>query len=414
MQKLSQEGVEWSIVQQELRDLKEGDYDWRAGRLPLYIYYSDDHLLRVQCEAFAMYMVENGHGAKTVFPSLLKLESDVIAAGLDLFHAPAGAGGTFTSGGSESIIMAVKTARDWAIATRGDRTYNIVVGRNAHPAFHKAADFLRLEIRSTPVTADGRASVDAIAAAADRDTIMIVGSAPAYPHGVFDPIAALAELAQARHCLCHIDACFGGFLAPFARELGHPIPDFDFVVPGVTSLSADLHKYGFAPKGASLLIFRDGGMAKHQVFEFNDWPRGGYKSMGIAGSKPGGAVAGAWAVMRTLGREGYLDLAARTLQAKDRLVAGVRKIAGLRVFAPGELSIFAFNSDDPAVDINAVADLMNERGWFTSRMAEPVGVHFTVNPVHLPIVDEYLADLAAAVDRARARQLVGANVEDTY
>jgi sphinganine-1-phosphate aldolase len=249
-------GTPWQELSDQLQSAKTKDLDWRAGRLPPYVYWRDDELHHVSTGAYAAYFVENGLGRRA-FPSVAKLENDVIGMGLDLLQAPDEAAGSFTSGGTESIFQAVKTCRDRARAERrlpaGTRE-QLVVPRSAHPAFNKAAHYLDLDVVRVPLGADFRADAAAMERAIDARTIMIVGSAPSYPHGAFDPIEALASIAEKHGLWLHVDACVGGMLAPFMRALGEPIPAFDFAVPGVTSISVDLHKYGFAAKGAALLL----------------------------------------------------------------------------------------------------------------------------------------------------------------
>jgi glutamate/tyrosine decarboxylase-like PLP-dependent enzyme len=408
-------GKPWDVVRRELVEAKQRDHDWLGGRLPLYIYYLDQDLLRAQCEAFNLYMVENGHGSKTVFPSLRQFEEDIIGMSLDLFHAADDqAAGSFTSGGTESIFLAAKAARDFARATRAVARPTIVAPATAHPAFDKASQYLDVRIRRVPVGRENRADVAAMSTAIDENTVMIVASAPAYPHGVFDPVSELAALAVQRGVWLHVDACFGGFLAPFAKDLGYAIPDFDFRLEGVTTLSADLHKYGFAPKGASVVLYRERRQHRYQTFEFRDWPRGVYTSPTFPGSRPAGSIAAAWAVMRYLGRDGYCRIARTIMDTKGRLERGIGSIAGLRALQPAELSILVYVSDDPAVDIDAVAAGLNERGWFVSRSVEPRGIHFTVNPVHAPVADDYLADLSAVVRDVRATGRKGVFEESTY
>jgi sphinganine-1-phosphate aldolase len=412
--KLAPKRRPYAEVMAELQEKKREDFAWRGGRLPLYIYYSDEELLRLQCAAFSEFMVENVHGSKTVFPSVEKMQSEVVAMCLDLFGAPQGATGSFTSGGSESILLAVKTARDWARQTKPAVTRPVLLlPVSAHPAFDKAAHLFGLESRRVELAGDHRADVERMAAQMTEDVIMMAGSAPAYPHGVFDPIERLAALAHRHGVWFHVDACFGGFLAPFARELGYPIPRFEMSVPGVWSLSADLHKYGFAAKGASFLGLARQDLFRFQEFQSDCWPRGSYSSPGLPGSRPAGAVAAAWAVMNFLGREGYVDLARRTMNARDRLVQGVSAITPLRCLQPCELSIVVIVSQ-PHLDIRAVAEGLMEQGWFASRTSSPPGLHFTVNPVHEPIVDDYLAALERAVRSASGRAVADRQSNSTY
>ncbi len=414
MMQLPQAGTSWETLKAALIDAKRGDLDWRRGRLPLYVYWRDEALHRVAEEAYQLYFIENGLGRKA-FPSVKKLERDVIEMALGLFGAGEGAGGSFTAGGTESIFQAVKTARDRARAGRPAlRAPKIVIPYSAHPAFNKAAHYLALDVVRTPLDRAFRADVAALEAAIDDDTVMIAGSAPAFPHGAFDPIAQLGEIAGKRGVWLHVDACVGGFLAPFARELGHPIPPFDFRVPGVTSLSADLHKYGFAAKGASLILFRDADLQRFQRFEFGDWPRGRYSTDTFLGTRPGAPVAAAWAVLNFLGRQGYVDIARTIMDAKARLARGIEAIEGLRVVPPSELSFLLYGSSDPAVDIAAVAEGMTARGWFVGVSVEPPAIHLMLNPVHAPIIDEYLADLAGSVTEARRTRRTGTVDQRTY
>lgn len=414
MMRIPQKGRDWDFLKAELEAAKKDDYSWRQGRMALYYYYLDEELKRVQQEAYAAYWTENNM-AHRAFPSLKRLESDVVEMGLSLLHAPPEATATFTSGGSESIFLALKTARDWARAEKGIVRPKAVVPRTCHPTFTRAAHYLGMEVVRVRTTRnDFRADVAGMARTIDADTILVMGSAPNYPFGVFDPIAEIAALAQERGLWMHVDACVGGFLAPFVRDIGHDIPPFDFAVPGVTSISADLHKYGMAAWGASLLMLRDRGLKeRHQVFSFDDWERGAYAQPTAQGARPGGAVAAAWAVMNYLGVEGYRRCARIIMDTKRRLTEGIKAIPGLVVLEPHELSIFVYRSTDPSIDIGAVADRMGQRGWFVGRQAEPMGIHLALNPSHEVMVDDYLADLRAAVAEARGAAGAAA-VERSY
>ncbi|MBL8700812.1 MAG: aspartate aminotransferase family protein [Alphaproteobacteria bacterium] len=407
MMRIPQKGRDWSFLKSELEDAKKDDFSWRRGRMALYYYYLDEELKRVQQEAYCAYWNENNM-AHRAFPSLKRLEGEVVEMGLSLLHAPPGATATFTSGGSESIFLALKTARDWARAEKGVTRPKAVVPRTCHPTFTRAAHYLGIEVvRVRTSRNDFRADVAGMAERIDADTIMLMGSAPNYPFGVFDPIADIAALAQERGLWMHVDACVGGFLAPFVRDIGHDIPAFDFAVPGVTSISADLHKYGMAAWGASLMLLREQRLKdKYQIFTFDDWERGAYMQPTAQGARPGGAVAAAWAVMNYLGMDGYHRIARIIMETKRRLTGGINAIPGLAVLEPNELSIFVYRASDPALDIGAIADGMAARGWFVGRQAEPKGIHLALNPNHEVMVDDYLADLRAVV--AQARGVAGA------
>lgn len=409
-------GTPWAELQRQLKEAKSGDYSWEEGRMALYVYWLDDQLAKVSKEAASMFFMENGLG-RTAFPSVQHLQGEVIEMALSLFNAPSGAGGSFTSGGTESIFQAVKSARGLkrAQARDGRLRCKIVVPRTAHPAFDKAAYYLDMDVERIAVKNDFQVDVDAMAAAIDERTALMVGAAPAYPHGVYDPIGKLSDLAVQRKVPLHVDACVGGFLAPFMKLNGERIPAFDFALPGVTSISADIHKYGFAAKGASLILYRSEGFKAHQRFEFDNWPRGYYATETFLGTRPAGPVASAWAVMNYLGEEGYRRIAAIVADTKKKLIAGIEAIPGLEVVRPlSELSFVLYRSSDTAVDINAVAEEMNKKGWYVGRGVDPVAIHFMVNPVHAPVMDQYLSDVRAAVERVRQEGLTGKMDTKTY
>jgi glutamate/tyrosine decarboxylase-like PLP-dependent enzyme len=386
----------------EMEAARAHDVDWKRGRLGLYVHYAGEDVLAVAKEASQRFFSENALGPKA-FPSLKKFEDDVVDWALDLLHAPPTASGVMTSGGTESLFLALATARDWARAARPSITKpEIVVPVSAHPAFDKAAHYLGLGVKRLPLRDDFRADVDAMAAAITPNTILVAGSAPACPHGVIDPIPRIAALARERGLWCHVDACVGGFLAPFVKRAGYAVSDFDFAIEGVTSISADLHKYGFTAKGASLLLLADGAMRKYLEFDFDNWPRGRYKSSTFRGTRPGGAIASAWAVMRYLGLEGYTRIARTTMEGRDRLIAGLEALDGFHVVGEPELSVMGYGAT--GIDIDALAQELGERGWFVSGMASPPGIHMgMLSPAHAAVVDEYLADLRAAFAAVRSR-----------
>lgn len=410
-------GRDWRDLKAKLTSMKLEDFDWRHGRLPSYTYFLDEETLEVQAEAYKQYIGENALGAGRAFKSITRMLDDIFSMALPLFSAPESAGASFTSGGTESVFQAVKTARTQARALRGERygRYNIVTPITAHACLNKATDLLDIEVRRVPIDAQYRGDMSALEAAIDENTIMIYASAPSYPFGVFDAISPMGNLALRKDLWLHVDACWGGFISPFAKKLGYPIPEWDFNVPGVTSISADIHKFGYAAKGSSLIMYRDAAVQKYEVFEFSDWPRGTYSTPTFMGTKPAGAVASAWAVMQFLGEEGYLRATSETMQATMELVNGINQIPGLRCLEPtGESNIFAFVATDPTIDIMAIADRLESRGWFRGRLREPLGIQQGVNPAHLPVVDEYLREVAAAATFVRENSLKGQFDERTY
>jgi glutamate/tyrosine decarboxylase-like PLP-dependent enzyme len=260
-----------------------------------------------------------------------------------------------------------------------------------HPAFHKAGHYLGVKPITVAVGEDYRADIDAMRAAFNENVILMVGSAPCYPFGVIDPIKDLAAIAQERGILFHVDACLGGFLLPFLKKLDYDIPDFDLSVPGVTSISADIHKYGFASKGASTVIYKNSELRKHQFYVYMDFPGGIYASPTMTGTRPGGAIAAAWAVMNFLGEEGYLDVAQTIMKTTRELMDGISKIESLKILGKPEMSVFAFASDK--IDTYALGDEMQQRGWMLDRNQSPASLHMMVTPNHQKIVEVFLSDL---------------------
>ncbi len=377
----------------EMRALQDGDADWHSGRIWSLVYFAGDDVAEVLKEAYTTFLYTNGLSV-AAFRSLQKLESEVIAMTAELLGGSE-AVGNMTSGGTESILMAIKTARDMARARRPDLTEpEMILPITAHPAWEKGAHYFNVKPVHIPVTEEFRADVDAARAAITDNTVLIVGSAPCYPYGTIDPIPELAALAQERGIGCHVDACVGGFLLPFLPRLGYEVPPWGFSVPGVTSISADLHKYGYAARGSSTVMYRNKEIRRHQFFSYADWPGGLYGSPTMAGSRPGGAIAAAWAVMNYLGEEGYVRLARTVMDTARKLMEGINAIDGLHVMGEPDASIFSFASD--TVDIYAVADAMDTHGWHLDRQQMPPKLHLVVTPAHEKIAGEFLADLEAA------------------
>lgn len=380
----------------QLADQQATDLAWRNGRAFSLVYHPDDATLEALLHEVGLrYLHENALNPFK-YPSLVQMEADVVATAAGLVGAPAGAG-TMSSGGTESIFLAVHTARSHGEAVRGlTGPTNIVTADTAHPAFAKACHYLGVEHRRVPTRPDLRADPDAMADAVDEGTILLVGSAPCYPYGVIDPIGPIAEAASSRGILCHVDACLGGWLLPFWERLGESVPPWDFRVPGVTSLSADTHKYGYTFKGASVILYNDPDLVQHQWFLYDDWPGGLYGSVTTAGTRPAAPIAGAWATTQFLGLDGYLRKAEQVRDATVRFRTGIEATPGLRISGQPDLSVFQIASADPSVvDIGAVGDVMDDRGWNLDR--QQGGLHLMVSPYHQHIVDEFLADLAEAV-----------------
>lgn len=395
---LPAEGVLSTMAAQRARDAR-----WREGKVWSLVFHPGDELSEFLKQAYTMYFSENGLNP-SAFPSLRKFEVEVVAMTGDLLGGDREVVGNMTSGGTESILMAVKTAREWARARNPKlRRPELLLPVSAHPAFQKAAHYFGVKPVLVPLSDDLRADVRAARKAITNSTILMVGSAPAYPHGVVDPIHELARVAQYRQILFHVDACVGGMMLPFVRSLGYKVPPWDFSVPGVTSISVDLHKYGYAAKGASVVLYRNSELRRHQYFVHTDWPGGIYASPSMTGTRPGGAIAAAWAIMHRLGYSGYREIAKEVMSATRRIQAGVEEIDGVFILGRPEMSVMAIGSG--SVDIYEVGDELAARGWHLDRQQFPPSLHLTVNRGHVVSTDQFLADLREAVAAARKEPL---------
>ncbi len=398
---MPQTGRAWDDVRAEMIARGTGDVAWREGRTAVYVFNAGEDIHALQHDAYGLYMAENGLGP-LAFPSLARMEKEVVAMALGLLNAPDGAAGAITSGGTDSITMAIKAARDFARAGGKPREgQNIVLARSAHLAFDKAAHLMDIEVRRVPLKDNDSYEADpaAMAAALDDATLMMVGSAPNFPHGIIDPIAALGEVAEATGVWLHVDACVGGYFAPFARMNGVPVPDFDFAVPAVKSMSADLHKYGYCAKGASTVLFRSGDLYNFMPFNMRDWSGAPMKTPTLAGTRPGGAISAAWAVMNVLGIDGYREKQGLVCATRERIEAGVKAL-GFEVLGRPLLGLMAFRH--PEADTLALYSALRARGWFTSFTAEPPSLHLMLSPKHAEVADAYLADLAASLEAVKA------------
>jgi sphinganine-1-phosphate aldolase len=388
---------------------RHDDADWRGGKLFGLVYNSGLHDHEETLALVARAYLEDNALNPFRFPSLARLEREAADMVLGLLHGAPGNGG-LTSGGTESIFLSCYVAREVA-KERGVTSPTVVTGITAHPAFAKACHLLGIEQVRVEVGEDKRTDVTALSAAVDERTAMVVASAPNYPFGVIDDVPAIAEIASAAGVLCHVDACLGGMLLPFWERLGEPVPPWDFRVPGVTSISCDIHKYGYAFKGASVLLYRDLDLYwKQWWFDDGAWGGGMYGSPTAAGTRPAPPIAGAWAALRSLGEQGYLELARQVRDARDVLLAGIPAIDGLVVTVPPQLSVFEVSSDT-GLDMEAVADALGERGWWPDR--QPGGLHLMLSPIHLQVADDLLTDLAASVAEVRAGR-TGAGAVATY
>ena len=382
-----------------LRAMQARDVPVTGGRTLAYVYDSGlEEADRVGREAVAAYAGSNGLDP-TAFPSLLQMENELVGRACGLLHAPATAVGSVTSGGTESVLLAVQTARD---AHPSVGTPEMVLPVTAHAAFHKAAHYFGVRPVLVDVGPDFRAVPSAMEAAITESTVLVVASAPSYAHGVVDPVSEIAAVAAARGIRCHVDACIGGWVLPYAARLGRPVPAWDFAVEGVTSISVDLHKYAYAPKGTSILLHRTPELRRSQFFASARWP--GYTMLNTTtqSTKSGAPLAGAWAVVNTIGDEGYLALTRRVFEGVDELVAGVGRIEGLRVVVPPDSTLVTLATDG-SCDVFTLTDAMGRAGWWVQPQLSFAGqgptLHLTLSAA--TDVAEFLVALSTAVQEAR-------------
>jgi sphinganine-1-phosphate aldolase len=406
---LPERGMSTSEVLAALDGKRARDARWQDGRTFGMVYDGGPEVREVAHAAAARFLHDNALNTRA-FPSLGEIQSEVVAAAADLFHGPPGAAGFMTSGGTESILLAVKAARERGHVEREVAAPEIVVATSAHAAFHKAAHYFGLRVRKVDVTSDWRADVEATRAAVTENTVLVVGSAPQYPQGVIDPVPELAEIAATVGASMHVDACMGGFVLPFMEMNGEALPPWDFRVDGVTTISADIHKLGYAPKGASVLIHRDKELRRYQTFVFEDWLGGLYASPGMQGTRPGLPMATAWAVMHHLGIDGYKRLTKTTIDAARTMIDGIRTIDGLTVLGEPEAQCLAMAVApdwEGRLDAFEMGDALQRKGWFHDRQRPPDSLHSTVSAGNAPVIHEYLADLRACVG-----ECIGARAAD--
>lgn len=382
------------------------DLAWRSGRAFGYVYHAGDDIAEVGKRAYMSFLSENALDP-TEFPSLLRFENEVVGMCISHLGGDSECVGNFTSGGTESILLAVKAARDAFLAKNPDKRPEILLCRTAHAAFYKAAHYFGMKTVITEADPETYRAIPASFKAAITDqTCLMVASASQYAHGVVDPVEELGALAASRGIRLHVDGCIGGFVLPFFRELGADVPAFDFSVPGVTSISMDLHKYAYCPKGASVVLHRNKELRRSQIYTCASWSGYTLANATVQSSKSGGPMAAAWATMQHVGYQGYLKLCEGLLQGRRMVVDRVRSIEGLRILGEPEMCLIAFASTDPEVHVFHVADLLIKRGWYVqpqlSMTNSPANVHLTLTPANLPHMPAFLDDLEACVAEARA------------
>lgn len=410
---IPQTGISKQEIMRTLKAFKSRDMDWKSGRVFCYVYNPGEDPADVTHEAYMEFLNENGLDP-SVFPSMLKLETDVVRMVINLLHGDSSAVGHLTTGGTESIMLAVKTARDKARTEKPHITQpEMVLPKTAHAAFHKAAHYLSVKpvlVDIDPTTFKVRA--EDMEKAITENTILLAASAPSYSQGVIDPIAEIGTIAQKHNLLFHVDGCVGGVHLSFMRKLGYDIPDFDFSVPGVTSISTDLHKYGYAAKGCSVIMYRNKDIRKYQIFACTDTT--GYTLINptVLSTKSGGPYAGAWAVLNFLGEEGYMRIIQTVQDAVKKLIEGINAIPELRVLGKPVMCMFSFASD--TINVYQLADEMTKRGWYIqgqfSTPLTPRNLHISINFGNAHSADALLKDLRECVELVKTKTSIDSDV----
>lgn len=405
-----------------MKELREREMPrWKEGYASGSVYHGDESHVDYLNQIYALQSQVNQLHSD-LWPSAAKFEAEIVAMTAHMlgagqtsapFGSPEGICGSVTSGGSESILLAMKTYRDWAEATRDITSPEIVVPVSAHAAFHKAAQYFRIGVKTIPLDAEFRADVSAAESAINENTIALVGSAPNFPFGTIDPLEELSELARARRIGIHVDGCLGGYFLPWAEKLGAPVPKFDFRLPGVTSMSCDTHKYGYAPKGTSTVLYRGQELRRYQYFTIADWPGGLYYSPTFSGSRPGGLSAACWAALVTTGEKGYLAATRKILDAVEIMKRGVAETPGLRLLGD-PLFVFSFAADD--VDIYQVLDQMSYRRWALTGLQHPAALHVSPTLRHAQpgVAERFVADLRESVEYVRSTPNIEGGMAPIY
>ncbi len=398
--KMPLEGRNKEEIIKDLEAYVSEDPDYKQGKTWSLVYYLDEEHSSFIDRAYNLYASLNGLNP-TAFKSLKKLENDIIRITAGLLHGDSNVCGVMTSGGTESCLLAVKTYRDYGRAVKKIKKPQMILPVTAHVAWIKGAEYFGVKPVFVPLDKNYRVDIGQVEKKINRNTVMILGSAPEYPHGIIDPIEKLGELGIKHNIPVHVDACVGGFVLPFIEKLGRELPLWDYRVPGVTSISADIHKYGFAAKGASTITYRKLEILKHQMFVYQDWPGGVFASPALLGTRPGGAYSAAWAAIQSIGEKGYMDLAERIMETSDELIGGISNIPELEIIGNPAGPLVSYKSIDSGVNIFAVGDQMEKKGWHIDRLQMPDALHAMITPIHKKAVKNYLEDLEQAVKIVR-------------
>jgi sphinganine-1-phosphate aldolase len=413
--KLPPKGLEREQILDEMEKLRAiEEATWKEGFASGAVYHGDDEHIQFLSKVYAINSQSNPLHPD-IWPSTTKFEAEIVSMTANMLHGSAEEGvcGTVSSGGTESILLAMKTYRDWAEAEKGIIEPEIIAPVTAHAAFTKAAQYFKMKIIRTPIGEDFQADVDAIKEAITDNTVALVGSAPPFPHGIVDPMEEISELARERGIGCHTDGCLGGFILPWVEKLGYDIPLFDFRLPGVTSISADTHKFGYAAKGTSVVLYRNPELRHYQYFKMTDWPGGLYNSPTLSGSRPGALSAACWAALVSMGEDGYLQAAKRIMDTATWIKNEMKKIPELQIMGDPTF-VIAFASD--SLNIYQVLEYMTQKGWGLNGLHLPPCVHLCVTLRHTQagVKERFMEDLKAAIDYVKENPQASEGVGPVY
>ncbi|MEM7105102.1 MAG: aspartate aminotransferase family protein [Bacteroidota bacterium] len=401
MKSIPEKGIQPDTLIKQLKEAKTSDVKWEEGQAWSLVYHIDRDHTHAMEKAAHLFFSEN-YLNPLAFKSLRKLEDEVVRMTINMLNGDKGAVGTMTSCGTESLLLAVYAARERSKKLKPWlRKPEVVLPESAHVGFDKAAHYFGVKLVKVPLNDDFTVNIKRMEKAISRRTILIVASAPQYPQGVMDPIEDIGLIAQRKKIPFHVDACMGGFFLPWIESAGYNLPKWDFRVPGVTSISADVHKYGYSIKGASVLSYRNMDYLKHQFFVATEWPGGIYASPTLLGSRPGIPIAAAWMSMHYMGKEGYVDMAKQLKLAAEKLIEGINDIPELEVLGDPCMSVMAYRSSTKAINIYALADQMEQKGWTVERQQRPSSIHLTVVPQNLKAIKQYLEDVRNSVEFLR-------------
>ncbi|KAM0647467.1 hypothetical protein ACHAO3_007681 [Verticillium nonalfalfae] len=406
---LPKEGLSDDVIRTELDTLANMDHTrWEDGYVSGAVYHGEEDLIKLQTEAYGKFTVANPIHPD-VFPGVRKMEAEVVAMVLAMFNAPPGAAGVSTSGGTDSILSACLSARQRGYHEKGITEPEMILGETAHPAFRKACDYFKIKAQFVPCPAPShQVDVKAVARLITSNTILIVGSAPNFPHGIIDDITALSKLALRKKICLHVDCCLGSFLVPFLDKAGFETEPFDFRLKGVTSISCDTHKYGFAPKGNSTVLYRTAALRKYQYYVSPDWSGGVYGSPGMAGSRPGALIAGCWTSLMKTGEAGYVDACVKIVGTTKKMIERIHEVPALEseleIVGRPLVSVMAFTARN--LDIYDIADAMSTKGWHLNALQNPPAIHVAVTLPITKVWEKLMADLEAIVEAEREKERV--------